>query len=80
MKPKIWSCVNQRVSRSNWSLKPKSERGLVADLSPVIKPVAFGSKVYRLGSYQGTLHELKEFAKMKNISRLTNGAISYKVA
>lgn len=75
---KIWSCANSKVNRKSWNFIPKKERGKVADLSPVIKPVSFGSKIYRLGSYTGTLDELKEFAAMKGLSTLRNGIVTYK--
>ena len=80
MQPKIWSCVNAKTAKNKWNFHPKKTRGQVAELSSTIKPETFGSKVYKMGPYRGTLNELKEFAKMKNFSHLTNGAIRYKVA
>jgi len=80
MRAKIWSCANSKVEKTNWSFAPKKERGSLPELSPKIKQVAFGSKVYRLGPYSGTLDELKEFAAMKGMTCLQNGAVIYKVA
>jgi hypothetical protein len=77
---KIWSCANSKAKKNNWHFAAKKQRGNLPELSPKIKPVAFGSKVYKMGPYQGTLEELKEFAAMKGMTRLTNGAVSYKVA
>ena len=77
---KIWSCANSKVNRKSWNFVSKKERGKVADLSPVIKPVSFGSKIYRLGPYTGSLDELKEFAAMKGLSILKNGIVTYKTA
>lgn len=76
----IWSCANAKTKKNIWNFRPKKVRGEVVDLSPVIKPVTFGSKIYRLGHYEGTLDELKEFAKMKGLSTLRNGIVTYKVA
>lgn len=76
----IWSCANAKTKKNVWNFQPRTRRGKVAELSPVIKPVAFGSKIYKMGAYTGTLDELKEFAAMKGLARLCNGAISYKTA
>lgn len=80
MTSKIWSCANSKAKKNNWHFAPKKLRGNLPELSPKIKPTTFGSKIYRLGPYEGTLEELKEFAAMKGMTRLTNGAVSYKVA
>lgn len=77
---KIWSCANSKVKKNTWNFQPKKLRGQLPKLSPTIKPVAFGSKIYRFGPYEGTLDELKEFAAMKGLATLKNGAITYKVA
>lgn len=63
-----------------WNFLPKRERGELAELPTKIKPIAFGSKIYQFGIYRGTLDEIKEFARMKSIPCLTNGAIRYKTA
>jgi hypothetical protein len=80
MRAKIWSCANSKVKKTNWSFALKKERGSLPEISSTIKPKTFGSKIYKMGPYEGTLEELKEFAAIKNLPVLRNGAISYKVA
>lgn len=76
---KIWSCANSKVKKNNWNFQTKKQRGELPDLPSTIKPVAFGSKIYKMGPYEGTLEELKEFAAFKGKTALRNGAVVYKV-
>jgi hypothetical protein len=77
---KTWNAARPKVKKNHWNYLPVKLRSQLAELSPVIKPVAFGSKVYRLGSYTGTVDELKEFAAMKGLKSLRCGVVKYKVA
>ena len=76
---KIWSCANSKVKKNTWNFRTKKERGELPDLPSTIKPVAFGSKIYKMGPYEGTLDELREFAAFKGKTALRNGAVVYKV-
>lgn len=76
----IWNAARAKVSKRHWSFHNAKTRGKIADLPTTIKPIAFKSPIFKWGQYRGTLEEIKEFAKMKGVSMLTNGAIKYKVA
>jgi hypothetical protein len=52
----------------------------VSEIAPKIKSVGIGSKIFKLGPYQGTIEELKEFARIKGMDSLSVGAIKIKVA
>lgn len=75
----VWHSPFKREKKRLWNFRSVRERGQLAELPTKIKPVTFGSKVYQFGIYQGTLDDIKEFAKMKGRSLLTNGAIKYKI-
>lgn len=80
LKSKSWNAAQPKFKKKSWEFQKAKTRGQLPELSSVIKPVAFGSKVYRLGPYEGTLAELKEFAAFKGMTVLRNGIITYKVA
>lgn len=75
----IFNSPLKKEKKRLWNFRSVRERGQLAELPTKIKPVTFGSKVYQFGIYQGTLDDIKEFAKMKGCSLLTNGAIKYKI-
>lgn len=77
---KIWSCDNTKAKKNNWHFAPKKLRGQVSEIQPKIKSLSVGSKVYKLGPYEGTLEELKEFARIKGMVSLKMGAVNIKVA
>ncbi len=76
----IWNAARAKVSKRHWSFHNAKTRGKIADLPTTIKPIAFKSPIFKWGQYRGTLEEIKEFARMKGIPMLTNGAVKYKVA
>lgn len=80
LKSKSWNAAQPKFKKKSWEFQKAKSRGQLPELSSVIKPVTFGSKVYRLGPYEGTLKELKEFAAFKGMTVLRNGIITYKVA
>lgn len=80
LQSKTWSAAPTKPKKNTWNFLSPKMRGQLPEISSVIKPVAFGSKIYRLGPYSGTLAELKEFAAMKGLTTLKNGAIVYKTA
>jgi hypothetical protein len=77
---KIWSCENTKVKKNNWHFAPKKQRGTVSEIAPKIKSLGVGSKVYKLGPYEGSLEDLKEFARIKNIPSLKMGAVNIRVS
>jgi hypothetical protein len=77
---KIWSCESVKSKGNKWDFQPKNQRGLVSEIAPKIKSVGVGSKIFKLGPYQGTIEELKEFARIKGMDSLSMGAIKIKVA
>ena len=75
----IWHSARVKTKKNIWNFRSSRERMALPELPTKIKPVSFGSKVYQWGPYQGTLEEIKDFARTKKIATLTNGAIKYKV-
>ncbi len=80
LKSKTWNAARPKFKKKSWEFQKAKTRGQLPELSAVIKPVTFGSKIYKMGQYQGTLAELKEFAAFKGMTVLRNGIITYKVA
>lgn len=80
LKSKTWSAAPTKSKKNHWNYLPAKLRGQLSEISPVIKPKTFGSKIYKLGPYEGSLDELKEFAAFKGLTTLKNGAIVYKTA
>ena len=80
LKSKTWNAAQPKFKKKSWEFQKAKSRGQLPELSSVIKPITFGSKVYRFGPYEGTLAELKEFAALKGIPSLRNGIITYKTA
>ncbi len=76
----VWNPPFKKQKKLLWNFVPKKSRGEVSDLPSTIKPIAFRSKIFKWGPYQGTIEEIKEFAKLKGIQTLQSGAIKYKVA
>lgn len=77
---KIWSCDNTKAKKNNWHFAPKKLRGTVSEIAPKIKSLGVGSKTYKFGPYEGTLEELKEFARIKGMATLSLGCVKIKVA
>lgn len=77
---KTWNAARPKAQKNHWNYLPAKLRNQLAELSPVIKPVAFGSKIHRLGAYTGTIEELREFAAIKGLTVLQCGVVKYKVA
>ncbi len=69
----------KREKKKAWNFRAARDRGQLAELPTKIKPISFGSKIYVWGQYRGTLEDIKDFARIKGISLLTNGAIKYKI-
>jgi len=80
LQSKTWSAAPTKAKKNHWNYLPAKLRGQLPEISSTIKPKTFGSKIYKLGPYEGSLEELKEFAAFKGLTTLTNGAIRYKVA
>lgn len=76
----IFNSPFKKEKKKTWNFLPKRQRGELAELPTKIKQIGFNSKIFQFGQYQGTLEDLKEFARMKNIPFLTCGAIKYKTA
>jgi len=76
----IWNSARVKSTKKMWNFLSKKERGNLPELPDTIKPIAFRSKIFVWGPYQGTLEDLKHFAKLKGIASLKSGAITYKVA
>jgi hypothetical protein len=76
----IWNAARAKVSKRHWSFKTAKTRGKLPELPEKIKKVGFNTGIFQFGPYRGTIEEIKEFAKIKGIDCLTNGAIKYKVA
>jgi hypothetical protein len=77
---KIWQCQNERVKQNKWNFQPRKSRGQVSEIAPSIKSLGVGSKIFKLGRYEGTLEELKEFAALKGIATLRMGAVNIRTA
>lgn len=80
LQSKSWNAAQPKFKKKSWEFQKAKTRGQLPELSSVIKPITFGSKIYKMGQYQGTLAELKEFAAFKGLTALRNGAIVYKTA
>ena len=80
MQSKVFGAACPTLKKKMWQFKNSRERGEISDLPNIIKPTAFRSKTYQWGPYQGTLDEIKEFARTKGKSFLTLGAIKIKVS
>lgn len=80
LRSKTWSAAQPKVKKNHWNYLPTKLRSQLAEISPVIKPKTFGSKIYKLGPYEGTLEELKQFAAFKGLTTLKCGVVKYKVA
>ena len=76
---KTWAAAPTKPKKNSWNFLSPKMRGQLPEISSTIKPKTFGSKIYKMGPYEGTLAELKEFAAIKNLPVLRNGAISYKI-
>lgn len=76
----IWNAARAKVSKKHWSFVNARNRGKLPELPEKIKKVGFNTGIFQFGPYRGTIEEIKEFAKMKGIDCLINGAIKYKVA
>lgn len=77
---KIWTCQNEKVKQNKWNFQPRRNRGLVGEIEPKIKSLGVGSKLYKLGPYEGSLDDLKEFAALKGMATLSLGCVKIKVA
>lgn len=80
MQCKIWSSNSLRAKRNGWDFKPRKMRGQVSEIAPKIKSLGVGSKIFKLGPYEGTLEELKEFAALKGMVSLKMGSVNIRVA
>lgn len=76
----IWDSARIKEKKKMWNFHSARTRGKVAELPNKIKPKAFRSPIYIFGPYEGTLEEIKQFARMKGLTHLQNGAIKYRVA
>jgi mannose/fructose/N-acetylgalactosamine-specific phosphotransferase system component IID len=78
MRQSIWKSARTKNNRRLWNYVRKSERGKLPELSPVLKKLSFRGDKYKMGPYEGTLEELREFAAFKGMPFLQVGAIKYK--
>lgn len=76
----IWNSARIKNKKKLWNHLNRRERGQLAELQPKIKQIGFNSGVYQFGPYVGNLADIKEFAAMKGLSFLQNGAVKYRVA
>lgn len=76
----IWNSARSKASKKHWSFRNSKARGELPELPEKIKQIGFNTGIFKFGPYRGTLEEIKEFAKIKGINCLTNGAIKYKVS
>ncbi len=77
---KIWQCESTKPKKNSWHFQPRKNRGAVSEIAPSIKSLGVGSKVYKLGPYEGSLEDLKEFAQIKGMVSLSLGCVKIKVA
>lgn len=76
----VWHSPFKREKKRLWNFLPKAQRGQIAELPTKIKQIGFNSKIFKFGPYQGSLEDIKEFARMKGMDFVSNGAIKYKIA
>lgn len=76
----IWNSARVKTKKKLWNFLPKNQRGSLPELPATIKPIAFRSKIFKWGPYQGTIEDILDFAKYKGVKSLKSGAITYKVA
>lgn len=76
----IWRSPRIKMKKKLWNFANKQDRGTIPELPDTIKEKGFRTGVFKFGPYEGTLAEIKEFAKMKGKSFIKNGAIKYKIA
>ena len=76
----IWQSPRFKMKKKLWNFASAKDRGELSELPDTIKEKGFRSGIFKFGPYEGTLAEIKEFAKMKGKSFLKNGAIKYKIA
>lgn len=75
----IWTSPRIKNKKRLWNFANRRDRGQLAELGPKIKQVGFNTGIYQFGPYVGNLADIKEFAAMKGLSFLQNGAVKYKV-
>lgn len=76
----IWTSPRIKNKKRLWNFANRRDRGQLAELQPKIKQVGFNTGIYQFGPYVGNLADIKEFAAMKGLPFLQNGAVKYKVA
>ena len=75
----IWNSARVKSIKKTWNFLKKKDRGTLPELPDTIKPIAFRSKIFKWGPYQGTLEDLKHFAKLKGRGVLRMGCVKIKV-